>query len=153
MSYETRPDAAVSKAAEILGRRAMSRGELVEKLLNYGFSEDEASRAADRMEELSAVDDFEYARTCAGYYIARGMGKRRIREELRRRKIPPEIIDGVLDDLPGPDGSIEEYIRRKLKDPSDKAEKRRVVNALLRRGFDYEVINRVIRRFISEDYY
>ena len=79
---------AKESAMRLLERRDYGRDELLARLVEKGFGEEEAAAAADRCVELGFINDENYAAMVARHYAARGFGERRIREELRRRRIP-----------------------------------------------------------------
>ncbi len=75
----------LQRAAAMLGRRALSRRDLVQKLTEKGSLPEDAMRAADRMEELGVLDDEAYAAAVVRQYSARGWGEKKLRDELFRR--------------------------------------------------------------------
>ena len=125
-------------AADLVGRRAMSRRDLEKKLQEKGASETEARYAGEWLEAIGALDDAAYAAALAHHCGDRGYGPRRTREKLREKGVPQELWDEALDELP-PDGEqIDRFLQSKLhgRSPEDK-EKKRLTDALLRRGFSW----------------
>ncbi len=130
-----------ASAARSLARRNMSKNELIKKLSEKGFSQDDAVASAEWFEEIGVIDDEGYAKSCAVYYKNRGYGRMRIKEELFRRGIPKEISDEVIASLPEGGEEIELLIKKKLRGKSfGEDEKRKTVAMLLRRGFKYDEI-------------
>ena len=80
--------------------RDSSEAERAAKLVEKGDDPDSARAAAARMAELGFVNDENYAAMVVRHYAAKGCGRARIREELRRRKLPRELWDAALDELP-----------------------------------------------------
>ena len=70
-------------AADLIGKRAMSRRDLERKLREKGASEVEARYAAEWMEAIGAINDAEYAALLARHCADLGYGPARIREKLR----------------------------------------------------------------------
>lgn len=136
------------KAAELTAMKAMSAGELKKKLREKGASEEDAERASERLRELGAIDEAEYARMIVRRYAAKGYGKARIAAELRRHMLPEEYREDALSELPESGEKIDSFIRERLsgKKP-DMREKKRVSDALARRGYGWEDISSAMRRY------
>ena len=130
-----------SAAAGLAGSRALSRRELEEKLARKGLAAEDVQAAADWLEDLGAIDDAAYARLVARHYGDRGYGPGRVREELRRRGVPRAFWDDALAELPDSGEAIRAFLEKKapagLADPR---ERKRLADALLRRGFSWEEI-------------
>ncbi len=137
---------AVIKAARLASARPISKKELQEKLVRKGDSREDAKAAAERMEELGAVNEREYARNVVRTYSSKGYGRGRILHELRRRGVPRELWEEVLTLMPEPREAIDRYLQRHLRDPSDAKELKRASDALYRRGFDWDDIRAQIHR-------
>lgn len=72
-------------------------------------------------------------------------------EKLREKGVPQELWDEALDELP-PDGEqIDRFLQSKLhgRSPEDK-EKKRLTDALLRRGFSWGEVRSAWGRYGSE---
>ena len=76
-----------TRALKLLGFRAMSRRELVDKLTQKGESPEDAQEAADYLEELGYLDDAQYAASLVRHYAGKGYGPGRVRQELFRRGV------------------------------------------------------------------
>ena len=125
-------------AADLIGRRAMSRRDLEKKLREKGASEAEARYAAEWMEAIGAIDDAEYAALLARHCTDLGYGPARIRERLREKGVPRELWDDALEALPPAEERIDRFLESKLRGRlPDEKEKQRLCGALLRRGFSW----------------
>ena len=137
-----------ARALSMLGRRSMSRGELVAKLRAKGDSGDTAEKAADRMEELGVLHDGEYASVVVRHYAAKGYGIAKIRDELYRRKIDKELWDKALEEAGDFEKSAGKYLAQKLRGRTpDADELRRAAAALYRRGFSCDDIRSAISEY------
>jgi regulatory protein len=125
-------------AADLIGKRAMSRRDLERKLQEKGANEAEARYAAEWLEAIGALNDAEYAAALARHYSGRGYGPARVREKLYEKGIPRELWEDALEQIPENDGQIDAFLAGKLRgrEPDEK-EKRRLTNALLRRGYPW----------------
>nr|WP_326125915.1 regulatory protein RecX [uncultured Oscillibacter sp.] len=123
-------------AADLVGKRAMSRRELEKKLQEKGASQAEARYAAEWLEAIGAIDDRDYAALLARHCGQMGWGPARVREKLREKGVPRELWDEALEELPEAGGQIDAFLAGKLRDRTpDPREKKRLTDALLRRGF------------------
>ena len=139
------------QAAEMAGRRMLSRKELSDRLVKKGTDPQEAQETARWLADLGAVDDAAYAGVIARHYAAMGYGPGRVRQELQRRGIPQELWDDALALLPEGEEAIERFIRSKCKGkPLDRETQRKLAAALQRRGFSWQEIRPVLNRLGEE---
>ena len=138
-------------AADLVGKRAMSRRDLERKLQNRGASETEARYAAEWMEAIGAINDADYAAVLARHCADLGYGPQRVREKLYEKGVPRELWDDALDALPDSTGQIDAFLERKLRGRvPDQREKKRLCDALLRRGFSWPEVKAGLNRLSSE---
>ena len=142
------------RAIEMLSRRRMSRKELTEKLLQKGEDEDTAAFCADWLEEHGFLNDESYAAAVARHYAGKGFGAGRVRSELSRRGVSRELWDEAVEQMPDSGEKLDRLIARKLRDPEDRDEVRKLSASLYRRGFSWEEIRAALRRYDAqtEDY-
>ena len=101
-------DDAVEKAREavlrILTAAQRSRRELEQSLARKGYPEDVVEQVLDRFDEVGLVDDATYAETIVRTrHAERGLARRGIAAELRRRGIDEETAVEALDQLDSDD--------------------------------------------------
>ena len=72
-------------AADLIGKRAMSRRDLERKLQEKGASQAEARYAAEWLEAIGAINDADYAAILVRHCAGLGYGPARIREKLREK--------------------------------------------------------------------
>ena len=138
-------------AANLIGKRAMSRRDLERKLQEKGASQAEARYAAEWLEAIGAIDDAEYAAALVRHCAGLGYGPARMREKLREKGIPRELWEAALDQAPGDDLQIDRFLTAKLQGRTpEEAEKRRLTSALLRRGFSWGDIREAWGRLGAE---
>lgn len=138
-------------AADIIGKRAMSRANLEKKLKEKGASEAEARYAAEWLEAIGAIDDADYAALLARHCADLGYGPQRVREKLYEKGVPRELWDDALDTLPDPAEQIDRFLAGKLRGrmPDDR-EKKRLSDALMRRGYAWGDVKAAWNRIGSE---
>ena len=162
---------ALTAAVEILAKRLVSTHELRSKLAAkklYSPAEiDEAVLAVKRMGALH--DDF-LAEDVARSYKSRGYGPTRIRMALRKRGIPNEIIEQVLNgnedeetpvanpgesDLSEDADSAVAVLHHKAaqfrREPDVRKRKAKAVRCLVGRGFSYEDAIEAADRWMREE--
>ncbi|WP_232675960.1 regulatory protein RecX [Nocardioides sp. R-C-SC26] len=135
--------------------RARSRHELAEKLRSRGVPEEVAGRLLDRFEEVGLVDDAAFARAWAsGRQSAKGLARRAIAQELRRKGVGDETARTALDEL-DPDAETEAaraLVRKKLRTLArvdDVTATRRLVGMLARKGYGSGLAFAVVREELA----
>lgn len=142
-----------ARAAHLAGGKLMSKGELVDRLVRAGEDKGSAELAAERMAEVGAVDDIEYASQIVRHYNERGYGAERIRQELRRRYISRELWDEALEQLADiSDGAYKLFAGRieRVGGLEDRKALKRATDAMYRRGFGWDEINAAVERYREE---
>ena len=139
-------------AADLIGKRAMSRRDLERKLQEKGASETEARYAAEWLEAIGALNDAEYAAALVRHYSRLGYGPARVREKLYEKGVPRELWEDALEELPEAAGQIDAFLAGKLRGRvPDPREKKRLSDALARRGFSWgEIRSAWLRREAEE---
>ena len=120
--------------------RARTRSSLATKLSSRNVPDDIASRLLDRFEEVGLVDDAAFAREwVAQRQSGKGLARRALAQELRRKGIDDELVPETMDEV-DPDDEVEAaraLVRGKLRSvrnlEHDKAV-RRLVGMLARKG-------------------
>lgn len=140
-----------SRAAQLASGRMLSRRELRQKLQRKGASPEEAANLAERMAALGAVNDAAYAGVIVRHYAAMGYGKGRVEQELYRRGIDKALWDGALAELPESGEAVEQFLKNKLKGRTpDRVERKKLADALLRRGFSWNEIRPALNKLGEE---
>ena len=141
---------AKAAAANMIGSRALSKKELTKRLIQKGNDEEDARAAADWLEDIGAVDDAGYAAALVRHYGGKGYGAARVKEELRRRGVERELWDQALEEMPETEEILDRLIQKKCKgNLSDPKEKKRVCDALMRRGFGWGDVRAAMGRYVE----
>jgi regulatory protein len=137
--------------------RPRSRAELAEALAKRDVPGDIASRLLDRFEEVGLIDDEAFARSWVQTRISnKGLARRALGVELRRKGVTDDVIQTVLDEIDR-DHEVEAarlLVRRKLRstrglDPQVRM--RRLAGLLGRKGYPPGLALRVVREELSAD--
>lgn len=131
--------------------RARSRRELADKLRTRGVPDDLAERLLDRFTEVGLVDDAAFAQQWVQTRSAsRGLARRALAEELRRKGVDPDVAHDALATLDATDeeASARALVRKKL--PSvrrcdEATATRRLVSMLARKGYSSGLAFAVVR--------
>ena len=147
----SRLERAKLRAMRIISARPMSCRELYDRLVEKGESERDAAACVEYLLGLRFLNDADYAAMTVRHYAARGYGRRRIRDELYRRKVPRELWDEAVEQLPEQDGELDRLLEKRLRgtDPDDRAAIQKATAALARRGFGWQEIKEAIERWRS----
>ena len=137
--------------------RARSRSDLAAKLAQRNVPEEIAARLLDRFEEVGLVDDAAFARGWVEQrQSGRGLARRALAQELRRKGIDDEVAREALDEI-DPEREVEAartLVRRKLRSVSDLDQQvavRRLTGMLARKGYPPSVAFRVVREELDAD--
>jgi regulatory protein len=130
-------------------RREYTTAELRERLTDRGFAPADVEKCLTRLSADRTLDD----RRVATLHIRtareiKGRGRLRIERELIHRGIAPALAHELIADIPRDDdqAQINRILRRKgLAATLSLAERRRVFQHLLRRGFPADAISKALK--------
>ena len=135
--------------------QARSRKELSDKLAAKNVPPEIATRLLDRFEEVGLVDDDAFARSwVASRQPGKGLARRALAQELRRKGIDDEVAREALDEIDPADeeAAARALVRRKLRSLSrvdDTTATRRLVGMLARKGYGSGLAFAVVREELA----
>jgi regulatory protein len=136
-------------ALALLGRRDYTTAELTDKLTARGYDAEAVAATIARLIEDRLLDDRRVAATFVRTALqAKGRGRYRIERELAARGIDRALIHELLSGLAPDDemAAIERVLTRKrLPARPTVADRRRLFQHLLRRGFSADAIGKALR--------
>lgn len=138
-------------AVRLLTASPKSRKNLGQKLLDRGYEEDLVRRILEKLENQGILNDRSYGTALLQSYIHyKVSGKRRISFELKKKGLPPELIEDLVGQYPEAterEKALELARLKWLKDRKLEALKRRkkIYDFLIRRGFDYAIAREALR--------
>ena len=140
------------RALRYLAQREHSRAELERKLAQKVQDTEDASaeqQICKALDELAAAGLLSESRAAASVLSGQGQryGVRRLRQTLQAKGIEPELLSATLQQARGTelDRAREVWRRRFGAPPADAAERARQMRFLAGRGFEGEVIRRVVQ--------
>jgi regulatory protein len=155
------PDADAEEVArkillDQLTGQARSRAELATKLARKQVPEDVAERLLTRFEEVGLIDDAAFARLWVeSRQPGKGLGRRALAQELRRKGINDEVAREALEEVDSEDEeeAARALVRRKLRTlrrVDHATATRRLAGMLARKGHTGDVVWRVVREELDE---
>lgn len=141
-------------ALSLLERADRTEKEMRQKLLERQYSSEEIEKSLCFLKEYHYIDDAAYAsRYAHSHALAKNV--RQIRGYLEQKGVAREWIDRALEQVEvDEEAQIYAYIRRKGYSQEacmESAACRKLTAALLRRGFSYDSVRRVIQRISEEE--
>jgi len=136
---------------------AQSRAQLADALARRDVPQDVATRVLDRFTEVGLVDDQEYARMFVrSRHTERGLSRRALGVELRRKGIDDETAAAALEDVDDADEerAARELVRRRLRTTTTletAVRVRRVYGALGRKGYPPGLVARLVREELAAE--
>ncbi|MGL4177829.1 MAG: regulatory protein RecX [Dermatophilaceae bacterium] len=133
-----------------------SRSQLEQALRRRHCPDDIATTVLDRMTEVGLVDDTAYAGMLVrSRQTGRGLARRALAQELRRKGIDDDTAKAALDDVDSrqEEERARQLVTKKLRtmtglDPV--VQTRRLAGMLARKGYDADVARRVVHEAVRE---
>jgi regulatory protein len=144
------------KSLDYLSVKNRTSFELRKHLSKKGFSADIITEVICHLEETGLLDDFSYAVSYArSRRSAKLVGNNLIKSELHRKGLPRNTIRKAIEESGISNASIEEVLsvsRKKFNALKGKKNAYQKLSYFLqRRGFDFEIIQRVMERLKNEE--
>jgi regulatory protein len=142
-------------ALRLLTGAARSRAQLAEAMARKEVPDAVAEKVLDRFTEVGLIDDEEFARMLVRTrHAERGLSRRAIAVELRRKGIDDELAGAALEQLDGDDEELaaRALVRRKLASTSTldvQTRARRTYAALGRKGYPPGLVSRLVREELA----
>ncbi len=152
-------DKAMRDAMRMIGRRALSRGMLAERLARKGYDPEHIDGVVGRLSERGLLDDDAFGRLVVRAELQRKpAGARLLRHKLAQKKVPRELADRLLgEELAERDlvAEARDLAERRLRTAAmqrcDRATRQRRLWSLLgRRGFDVDTIRAALDGLFDE---
>jgi len=139
--HEIEKRAALNYALKILGQRDLPSAQIALKLEQKDISEKAVLHALDKINSYNYIDDGNWVRKYIQYELGKSHGPLLIKNKLLQKKISIDLIKEGLSKISEEElsCSIKKIIAKdKYKD------RNKLIQALIRRGFQYENISRLI---------
>lgn len=150
------PEAARQYCLRLLEGRPRTRTELADSMRRKGFEEAVIAEVLDRYAEVGLIDDQVFARAWVeSRHRSRGLSKRSLAGELRRKGVDPEFVDAAVEQVTDDDEreaalALARRRYRSLAGQSDDVVLRRLVGMLARKGYGSGVAIPVVKQVLAE---
>ena len=141
-------------ALKLLSNQSYSKGQMSYQLGQKGFSTEAIEITLEDLEQLGHIKDENFAKKwVARRQRSKPKGKKMLAHELTNQSIDKATIDRVLAGIHDAEETkmaleLAQKQAKRYQSLAPAVAKRRLHNFLLRRGFDYETIQRVIERVL-----
>ena len=132
------------RAVRIVSASSVSKRDLEQRLVRKGEDPEQARAAVEWMSDLHLVDDRATAEQVVRSCISKGYGLQRAKQALYEKQIPKAYWDEVLENYPDQTEKIQDFLRARLYADSDEKQKKRAIDALIRRGHSYGAIKKAM---------
>ena len=148
----------MERGLRLLAYKPRTVAEMRARLNEKEWAEEQVvEQVITRLMELGYLNDEQYAASFAGSRLtARPLGRTRLRRDMQKKKLPPEVVENALDDAYTErdeegliDHAIDKRVRLKGK-PSTREETKKLFDYLMRRGFSYDLVLRKVRQLSKE---
>lgn len=150
--FDSEKSVAFEKAMDYLARGMKTVKQINDYLAKKGFSPEVSQYVVKKLKEYRYLDDEQYAKLFVEQNC-KTKGSRRLRQELQQKGISRETAENfsVLEGDKALDAATtlaSKYMRQKAVDVKNL---QRLQRYLLGRGYDFDVVNNVVRSFHTED--
>lgn len=150
--FDSETSVAFGKAVDYLARAMKTTKQVRDYLTKKGYSDNVTNCVIEKLQGYKYLDDQAYARM----YVEQSKthkGERRIKQELLNKGISHNDVDDQVqvdadDQLTSATSLAQKYLKNKQRDIKTMQKLQRF---LLYRGFDFDVVNTVIRTFKTDD--
>ena len=130
------------RAVRIVSASGVSKKDLERRLIQKGEDPDQARQAVQWMSELELLDDRKMAEQVVQRCIGKGYGLTRAKQALYEKRIPKGYWEAALADYPEQMDSIIAFLNSHLGDHPDPKQRKKAIDALIRKGHSYQSIRR-----------
>lgn len=107
------------------------------------ISEENINAVVKKLEEKGYLDDEKFAKFYVeNRFVKKGISERRLREELKKKGVQRNAIENAFSAVPRDDT---EEIKKIIKRKRQKYDDYKLINYLVRQGFDYQLAQSLVR--------
>ena len=145
---------ALAQAKNICARQEQCKQDIREKLGQWGLTGEETAQIISKLEKEGFIDEQRYAGMFSREkFRLNKWGRIKLRYMLKQKHIPANVIENVLDEINDEEyrGLLLEELQKKnktLRQRDQKTARNQLVRFAMQRGFEYEIIQKVLKRVI-----
>lgn len=147
---------ALNKAVEMLARRPCSQGEIEQKLRMLQYDPQTVEMAVCKLRKEKLLDDESFSEQWVQHRTGGKYGSRRIYQELRQKGVSEETARAALESIDGEEqlhqavSIAKKGLSRSTAGEDPRKMLQRVMNTLVRRGYDWETARQACQTAIRE---
>lgn len=138
------------KAVRFIGlRQNKSSGQVRARLKREGADELLIEAVINYLRDINYINDFRAGRAMMRSYQGRRFRSRlAVQYELRRKGVPRDIAEELVEELPTDHDSACQLVQARFPNPSE-ADRQQINNLLRSRGYDYSIIREIIDKYLA----
>jgi len=143
-------------ALNLLSYRARSEREIMERMQQKGYESSVIEDTIAYLKEQGYLDDYAFAEMfIRDKSELNKYGQNRIKTELYKKGVAREVINGLIEEMIDSNSEYEkakELAEKKIKSyqqDSKQAQYRKLNGFLIRKGYPYDVVSRVVKELVS----
>lgn len=143
-------------ALNLLSYRARSEREIMERMQQKGYESSVIKDTIAYLKEQGYLDDYAFAEMfIRDKSELNKYGQNRIKTELYKKGVAREVINGLIEEMIDSNSEYEkakELAEKKIKSyqkDSKQAQYRKLNGFLIRKGYPYDVVSRVVKELVS----
>lgn len=138
------------RAMRIISASGVSKKDLEQRLIHKGESASDAKSAVQWLSDMDLLDDEKMAAHIVRRCVEKGYGINRAKQALFEKQIPKVYWEDALADYPDQSNAIYSYLQAHLDANADMKGRRKVIDALIRRGHSYPAIRREMEKLFQD---
>lgn len=144
-------DKGIYRVLDLLSRRPRSKWEIEDYLKRKGYNPEEITKIVDRLEDKGYIDDLNFAkRWVENRRLLKPISKRKLRMELKQKRVDDEIVQTVLEDDQTDELQVLRELINKKRGQTRYQDDQKLIAYLARQGFNYSDIKEAMHDRISE---
>jgi regulatory protein len=147
---------AKDKAYRYLGYKARTEKELTDKLIEQQYPQEIITRIIEQFKDYGYINDQSYVVSHINNRVKyKPMAKKMLKYELIQKGVARDIIDDTVENFNINELNMAiELLQKKVKAKTqmDEKEIKRAYNYLLRRGFDYDTVNKAFKKVLDQEH-
>ena len=154
-------ETAKQKAFRFLAIRPRSKKEIRDYLSRKEYAEPTIANVVAKLESMMMLDDLSFARmVCRDALAKKPVGEKMLRQGLFRKGVPKSIMETVVGEFFTPESELllalkaaelqRARVRRSSKKIDEVQLKKKILDFLVRRGFDFETAMSATKQILAE---
>lgn len=146
MKNTSAEDKAVYRVLDLIARRPRSEGEIRDYLRRKKYQDEEIKKIVNVLNKKGYINDEDFARRWVeNRRLLKPISKRRLRLELKQKKVSEDIISSVLEQDETDESQVLKELIAKKRRQSRYQDDQKLMQFLIRQGFDYSDIKSTIK--------